>query len=142
MSDPAPIPPASAPALRVTAMPADANPYGDIFGGWLLAQMDLAAGLAASRRSRGRAATVAIDAVIFHLPVHVGDEVSIFADVVSIGKTSMKIAVDAWRRDRHEEPMRQVTEAVFTFVAIDEWRRPRVFDNVVTPDFNKEKSRS
>ena len=100
-------PPREQPAIRVTAMPADANFYGDIFGGWLMSMMDLAAGNVASRRSAGRAVTVAIDAVAFHHPVHVGDEVSVYAKVVSVGRTSMKIAVEAWQRDRDGERSRQ-----------------------------------
>ena len=118
-------PPREQPAIRVTAMPADANFYGDIFGGWLMSMMDLAAGNVASRRSAGRAVTVAIDAVSFHHPVHVGDEVSVYAKVVSVGRSSMKIAVEAWQRDRDGERSAKVTEASFTFVAIDEDRRPR-----------------
>jgi acyl-CoA thioesterase YciA len=118
-------PPDEQPAIRVTAMPADANFYGDIFGGWLMSMMDLAAGNVASRRSAGRAVTVAVDAVAFHHPVHVGDEVSVFAKVISVGRTSMKIAVEAWQRDRDSERTAKVTEATFTFVAIDEDRKPR-----------------
>lgn len=106
-------------------MPADANPYGDIFGGWLMSQMDLAAGSIASRHSHGRAVTIAMDGMQFHLPVSVGDEVSVYAELVRTGRTSMTIAVEAWRRHRHEEDMFKVTEASFTFVAIDEERRPR-----------------
>jgi acyl-CoA thioesterase YciA len=118
-------PPDEQPAIRVTAMPADANFYGDIFGGWLMSMMDLAAGNVASRRSAGRAVTVAVDAVAFHHPVHVGDEVSVFAKVISVGRTSMRIAVEAWQRDRDSERTAKVTEATFTFVAIDEDRKPR-----------------
>jgi acyl-CoA thioesterase YciA len=118
-------PPREQPAIRVTAMPADANFYGDIFGGWLMSMMDLAAGNVASRRSAGRAVTVAIDAVAFHHPVHVGDEVSVYAKVVSVGRSSMKIAVEAWQRDRDSERGAKVTEASFTFVAIDEDPKPR-----------------
>ena len=118
-------PPTRAPAVRVIAMPADANPYGDIFGGWLMSQMDLAAGSIASRHSHGRAVTIAMDGMQFHLPVSVGDEVSVYAELVRTGRTSMTIAVEAWRRHRHEEEMFKVTEASFTFVAIDEDRRPR-----------------
>jgi acyl-CoA thioesterase YciA len=118
-------PPDGQPAIRVTAMPADANFYGDIFGGWLMSMMDLAAGNVASRRSAGRAVTVAIDAVAFHHPVHVGDEVSVYATVTSVGRSSMKIAVEAWQRDRDSERGAKVTEACFTFVAIDEERKPR-----------------
>jgi acyl-CoA thioesterase YciA len=112
------------PAIRVTAMPADANPSGDIFGGWLMAQMDLAAGLVAMRVARGRTVTVAVEAMTFLSPVAIGDEVSVYADLVGRGRSSMRIAVEAWRRERHAEERRKVTEAVFTFVAIDEGRRP------------------
>ena len=112
------------PAIRVTAMPADANPSGDIFGGWLMAQMDLAAGLVAMRVARGRTVTVAVEAMSFLSPVSIGDEVSVYADVVGRGRTSLKIAVEAWRRERHAEDRHKVTKAVFTFVAIDHDRRP------------------
>ncbi len=118
-------PPDRAPTIRVTAMPADANPYGDIFGGWLMSQMDLAAGSIASRHSSGRAVTIAVEGMQFHSPVSVGDEVSVFADLVRTGRTSMTIDVEAWRRHRHEEAMHKVTEASFTFVAIDTERQPR-----------------
>lgn len=118
-------PPDEAPLLRTTAMPADANPSGDIFGGWLLGLMDLAGGNAAMRRARGRVATVAVDRMVFHRPVFVGDEVSIHAHVLSVGRSSMRVHVEAWRRRMSEEETEQVTEAVFTFVAIDAERRPR-----------------
>jgi acyl-CoA thioesterase YciA len=118
-------PPDQQPAIRITAMPADTNFHGDIFGGWLMSMMDLAAGNVASRRSAGRAVTAAIDAVAFHHPVHVGDEVSVYATVTSVGRSSMKIAVEAWQRDRAGERTAKVTEACFTFVAIDEDRKPR-----------------
>lgn len=119
-------PPVTAPAMRLTAMPADANPYGDIFGGWLMAQMDLAAGLLAARVVRGRAVTVAVDGINFLRPVSIGDEVSVYADPIAVGRTSLEINVQAWRRDRHAEAAEKVTEAIFTFVAIDEQRRPKV----------------
>ncbi|HYZ33065.1 MAG TPA: hotdog domain-containing protein [Crenalkalicoccus sp.] len=109
--------------IRTIAMPADTNPAGDIFGGWLMAQMDLAAGNAAARRARGRVATAAADAMSFHAPVKVGDEVSIYARVIGIGRTSMRVKVEAWRRAGNDE--RQVTEAVFTLVALDAAGRPR-----------------
>ena len=118
-------PPAEQPAIRVTAMPADTNFYGDIFGGWLMSMMDLAAGNVAARRSRGRAVTAAVDAVAFHHPVHVGDEVSVYAKVISVGRSSMKIQVEAWQRDRDSDQTAKVTEACFTFVAIDEDRKSR-----------------
>lgn len=113
-------PPAIEPALRTVAMPADTNPAGDIFGGWLLAQMDLAGGLAAMRESKGRVATVAIDAMTFKRPVKVGDEVTVWAELLSVGTTSLRYRVSAWRRPRHSEGHIKVTEAIFTFVALDE----------------------
>ncbi|WP_073627114.1 acyl-CoA thioesterase [Pseudoxanthobacter soli] len=112
------------PVIRTIAMPADTNPAGDIFGGWLMAQMDLAAGNVAVRRARGRCATIAVDGMSFLKPVFVGDEVSLYARIVSSGRTSMRIAVEAWRRRREEEDAQRVTEATFTFVAIGEDRRP------------------
>ena len=118
-------PPAGQPAIRVSAMPSDANAYGDIFGGWLVGQMDLGAGLVAARHAKGRAVTIAMDRMQFHAPVAVGDEVSVYATIVKVGRSSMVIAVEAWRRARHGEEVQKVTEASFTFVAIDENRRPR-----------------
>ena len=120
-----PVLPAGVPMIRTIAMPADTNPAGDIFGGWLMAQMDLAAGNAAARRARGRCVTIAVDGMAFLSPVHVGDEVSLYARILSIGRTSMKILVEAWRRPRHDFESIQVTKATFTFVAIDETGRPR-----------------
>ena len=117
--------PRGEPGVRTIAMPADTNPAGDIFGGWLMAQMDLAAGNAATRRARGRCATVAVEAMTFLSPVSVGDEVSLYAEVVSVGRTSLRIAVEAWRRVRAGDETNQVTRAVFTFVAIGPDRRPR-----------------
>ena len=117
--------PDQTPTIRVAAMPGDANPYGDIFGGWLMGQMDLAAGSVASRHSGGRAVTIAVDAMKFHAPVLVGDEVSVYATLVAVGNTSMTIEVEAWRRARHVEEACKVTQARFVFVATDEERRPR-----------------
>lgn len=117
--------PNEAPVIRTIAMPADTNPAGDIFGGWLMSLMDLAAGSVAARISRGRAATVRAEAMVFHSPVFVGDEVSLFARMVSRGRTSMRIEVEAWRRVRDSEVTTKVTEAVFIFVAIREDRKPR-----------------
>jgi acyl-CoA thioesterase YciA len=113
------------PAVRTIAMPADTNPAGDIFGGWLMAQMDLAAGNAAARRARGRCATIAVDGMVFHSPVRVGEEVTVYADLLAVGRTSMKFRVEAWRRSRDGDESTQVTEAVFTFVALDSGGRPR-----------------
>ncbi|AIT06544.1 acyl-CoA thioester hydrolase [Sphingomonas taxi] len=117
--------PQGSPTIRVTAMPGDANPYGDIFGGWLMGQMDLAAGSVASRHAGGRAVTIACDAMKFHAPVLVGDEVSVYARLVAVGNTSMTIEVEAWRRARHLEDSTKVTQARFVFVATDENRAPR-----------------
>jgi acyl-CoA thioesterase YciA len=118
-------PPTGQPMVRTIAMPADTNPAGDIFGGWLMAQMDLAAGNAAARRARGRCATVAVNAMTFIRPVAVGDEVSLYATVESVGRTSIKMYVEAWRRRRDDDEMLKVTDATFTFVAIDHDGRPR-----------------
>lgn len=117
--------PTGSPAIRTVAMPADTNPAGDIFGGWLMSQMDLAAGNLAAHTARGRAATVAVDAMKFHRPVKVGDEVSLFATLVGTGRTSMRIHVEAWRRSRDGDDSQKVTEANFTFVALDNEGRPR-----------------
>jgi acyl-CoA thioesterase YciA len=117
--------PSYEPAIRVTAMPADANAYGDIFGGWLMSLMDSGAGLIAARHSKGRAVTVAMDGMHFHSPVSIGDEVSVYGQIVKVGRTSITIGVEAWRRHRTEEHAVKVTEATFTFVAIDDAGRPR-----------------
>lgn len=117
--------PAGAPLIRVMAMPADANPNGDIFGGWLLAQMDLAGGNLAVRQARGRCATVAVDGMVFHQPVFVGDEVSIYGEVIRTGRSSIAVRIEAWRRNLASGEARQVTQAIFTYVAIGEDRRPR-----------------
>ncbi len=112
-------------ALRTIAMPADANPSGDIFGGWLLAQMDLAGSIPAARRAQGRVVTVAVDAMAFHQPVEVGDEVSCYADVSRVGRTSITVDVEAWKRQRHSHQRTKVTDGVFTYVKIDDNRRPQ-----------------
>ena len=117
--------PEGRPAIRTIAMPADTNPAGDIFGGWLMAQMDLAAGNVAAVTARGRSATIAVEGMTFHRPVRVGDEVSLFAELESVGRTSMKIHVEAWRRERHRDDCERVTDATFTFVALDADSRPR-----------------
>ena len=113
------------PAIRTIAMPSDTNPAGDIFGGWLLAQMDLAAGNVAARHARGRCATIAIDKIVFLQPVRVGDEVTVYAELISTGRTSMRFEVSAWRRRRDGETVHKVTGAIFTFVALDLDGKPR-----------------
>ena len=117
--------PASEPVIRVIAMPADANADGDIFGGWLMSLMDMGAGLIAARKARGRVATVAMDGAQFHLPVKIGDEVSVFGELEKVGRTSLTISIVAWRRSRTSEESFKVTEARFTFVALDQNGRPR-----------------
>jgi|GEM_PF-31777 len=112
-------------AIRVIAMPVNANQYGDIFGGWLMSQMDMAGGNVAMARARGRVATVAVDTMTFISPVFVGDEVSIYAHILSTGRTSMHVHLEAWRRNRHTDAMNRVTDATFVFVATDENHRPR-----------------
>lgn len=112
------------PAVRTLAMPGDANPSGDIFGGWILAQMDIAAGIAAYIRAKGRVATVAVDAMTFHQPVLVGDVVSCYAQVARVGRTSITLLVQTWAQRPGGEEIR-VTEGHFTCVAIDENRKPR-----------------
>ena len=127
-------PPEGEPLIRAIAMPADTNPAGDIFGGWLMSQMDLAGANAAVRRARGRCVTVAVDGMVFHEPVYVGDEVSLYAVVVRVGKTSMTVRIEAWRRSRTAEDKYKVTEATFTFVAVDEDRKPRLVPSARNPD--------
>lgn len=119
------LPPKDSPVIRTIAMPADTNPAGDIFGGWLMAHMDLAAGNIATRRAKGRAATVAVEAMAFLSPVLVGDEVSFYGSILSTGHSSMRIRIEAWRRKREEDHSVKVTEATFTFVAIGEDRKSR-----------------
>ncbi len=113
-------------ALQTIAMPADANADGDIFGGWLVSQMDLAGAVTANRLARGRVATVAIDSMVFLRPVAVGSVISCYTDVLNIGRSSMTLLVEVWARHHSDREARKVTEGQFTFVAIDENRRTRV----------------
>jgi acyl-CoA thioesterase YciA len=117
--------PALEPALRNIAMPADANANGDIFGGWVLSQMDLAGGSLAVQRARGRVATVAITAMTFHLPVFVGDEVSCYGEIMRVGRTSITIRIESWARRHRSGERVKVTEGTFTYVAIGDDHRPR-----------------
>ena len=117
-------------ATRTLAMPADANPNGDIFGGWVLAQMDIAGGITAGARARGRVATVAVDAMVFHRPVYVGDVLCTYADIIRIARPSIAINIEAWAlrgtlSDRVLDDHVKVTEGTFTLVAIDDAGRPR-----------------
>ncbi len=108
-------------AIRTQAMPKDTNPNGDIFGGWLMAQMDIAGGVTAGARAEGRVATVAVEAMSFHRPVRVGDVLCCYADITRVGKTSITVRVEAWvlRRSKARERVK-VTEGIFTYVAIAE----------------------
>lgn len=106
-------------ALQTIAMPADTNANGDIFGGWLMAQMDLGASVIARTRSNGKVATVAVNAMTFHKPVHVGDLVTIYSELLKEGTTSMHVGVEAWITRLPEGIRLKVTEAKFVFVAVD-----------------------
>jgi acyl-CoA thioesterase YciA len=114
------------PALRVMPMPADANQNGDIFGGWIMAQVDIAGGNAAGRVARGRVVTVAVKEFVFKQPVQIGDVLSFYADVVRIGNTSITVTVEVYAERRPADPkVVKVTEATLTYVAIDPGGRPR-----------------
>jgi len=109
---------------RTLAMPSDTNPAGDIFGGWVLSQMDIAAGICAGQRAQGRVVTVAVDSMSFIRPVKVGDILGVYTEVIEVGRTSMKIHVEAWVRRGRIGHREQVTEATFKFVSIDESGTP------------------
>ena len=113
------------PSLRTVAMPADANPSGDIFGGWLMSQMDIASGSYAGFVAMGRVVTVAVNAMTFHLPVYIGDEISCYCRTARIGTTSIAVDVETWVRRRQDARCEKVTEGRFIFVAIDDMGRPR-----------------
>jgi acyl-CoA thioesterase YciA len=117
--------PRGAITLQTIAMPADSNANGDIFGGWLMAQMDLGASVLARGRARRRVATVAVDGMEFHKPVRVGDVLAIHSDMAREGRSSMQIAVEAWITRMPAGDQMRVTRAMFTFVAIDEDGKPR-----------------
>ena len=111
--------------VRVSAMPADTNANGDIFGGWVLSRMDQAGGIAAVERAQGRVVTIALDAMTFIRPVRVGDVLEVYTEVESIGRTSMKVHVEAWARRFRTSVHEKVTDATFTFVAIGDDGQPR-----------------
>jgi acyl-CoA thioesterase YciA len=112
-------------ALQTVAMPKDTNANGDIFGGWLLSQMDIAGGIAAAEVAEGRVATVAIDGMAFLTPVHVGAVVTCYTDVLEVGRSSIRIMVEVWINSRHDGEPLKVTEGEFVFVAIDQNGRTR-----------------
>ncbi len=113
------------PSSRAIAMPADANANGDIFGGWLMSQMDLASGSFAAKEAKGRIVTVAVDAMTFHKPVNIGDELSCYCRVEKRGNTSITIHVESWVTRYYSNEEEKVTEGRFTFVAIDSNGHPR-----------------
>ena len=110
--------------IRTIAMPADTNPSGDIFGGWIMSQMDLGSGILASKTARSRVVTVAVDGMSFLQPVRVGDTIACYARVESVGRTSMKIPVEVWAQRYRRQEQLLVTRAVFTYVAVDEAGKP------------------
>src|SRR5688572_20715919 len=114
------------PTLRLVPMPADANQNGDIFGGWIMAQVDIAGSIPAVRLAKGRVATVAVNSFLFKQPVFVGDLVSLYAEVVRVGRTSITVNVEVYaQRNRLKEECVKVTEATLTYVATDDNRKPR-----------------
>ncbi len=114
------------PTLRIVAMPTDTNASGDIFGGWIMSQVDIAASIAALRRAQGRVVTVAVNSFEFHRPVFVGDLISCYAEVVRVGRTSLTVEVEVFaERNRQPDDCIKVTQATLTFVAVDEQRQPR-----------------
>jgi acyl-CoA thioesterase YciA len=121
------LPPGKEPTLRVVPMPADSNSTGDIFGGWVMSQVDIAGSIPAIRRARGRVATVAVNSFVFKERVMVGDLVSFYAEIVKVGRTSITVSVEVYvQRNPEKEETVKVTEATLTYVAVDKQGRPRV----------------
>jgi acyl-CoA thioesterase YciA len=119
------LPPGKAPQLRVMPMPSDANVYGDVFGGWIMAQVDIAGSLPATRRANGRVATIAVNSFLFKNPVFVGDLLSFYADIVKVGNTSITVNVEVCRAQSPADRDRQGDRSHLTYVATDENRKPR-----------------
>ncbi len=115
--------------LRISAMPADTNANGDIFGGWVMARMDQAGGIRGVERASGRVVTIKVDAMTFIRPMKVGDVLSVYTDVERVGRTSMTIKIEAWAQRFQTMTSEKVTEATFIFVAIDDNGRPRIVPN-------------
>ena len=112
-------------AIRVLAMPENTNPAGDIFGGWILSQMDIAGGLVTKRVSKGRTVTIAVETMTFYKPVSVGDTICCYVDIIKIGKTSIKVKIETWVSRQYEEIRERVTAGIFTYVAVSSDRKPR-----------------
>ncbi len=128
------------PTTRTIAMPGDTNPSGDIFGGWVLSQMDIAAGICAGQRAQGRVVTVSVDAMSFIRPVKVGDVLGVYTNIKRIGRTSMDIHIEAWVRRDRIGLREQVTEGTFTFVAVDDDGNPRNIPKIKDiPEYVSEK---
>lgn len=123
------LPPLEHLALRMLAMPRDANPTGDIFGGWLVSLMDMAGSIVATQRSKGRVVLAAIHQMSFLRPVAVGDEISCYAHIVKTGTTSLQVSIEAWVRRPQDGYTHKVTEGLFIFVGIDEAHKPRPLPN-------------
>lgn len=119
--------------VRVVAMPADTNANGDIFGGWVLSQMDAAGGIRGVEQARGRVVTIKVDTMMFLKPVRVGDVLCVYTDVEAIGRTSMKIHIEAWAQRFLTGGREKVTDATFTFVAVDDAGRPRAIPREAGP---------
>lgn len=112
-------------ATQTVAMPKDTNSSGDIFGGWLMSQMDIAGAIAAGKLAKGRVATVAIDQMSFMVPVNVGDIVSCYTEIINVGRSSITVGIEVWTSTHHSEDKMKVTDGVFVFVAIDQNGRTR-----------------
>ncbi|TAK66577.1 MAG: acyl-CoA thioesterase [Betaproteobacteria bacterium] len=126
MAEPVTLPEGKEPVLRVIPMPADANHHGDIFGGWIMSQVDIAGGVLAARHARGRVATVAVNSFQFKQPVQIGDLLSFYAEIVRVGNTSITVNVEVYaQRNPEDVEIVKVTEATLTYVATDNNRRPR-----------------
>ncbi len=122
------------PVLRVMPMPSDANVHGDVFGGWIMAQVDIAGSLPAVRRANGRVATIAVNSFVFKQPVFVGDLLSFYAQIVRVGTTSVTVQVEVYaERNRLNAEVVKVTDATLTYVATDEFRKPRPLPELTPP---------
>jgi acyl-CoA thioesterase YciA len=120
-------------SIRTLCMPADTNPYGDIFGGWLLGQMDIAGGIFAAQIANGRTVTIAVDSMVFRKPVRVGDVMCLYTDLIRVGTTSITVRVEAWVVRPGEPDRVLVTEGTFTYVALDAGNKPRPVGTVQLP---------
>ena len=115
-------------ALQTVPMPKDTNAAGDIFGGWLVSQMDIAGGIAAAKVANGRVATVAIDRMSFMIPVKVGSVISCYTEILNIGRSSIEVQVEVWMENLHTNSTQKVTEGIFVFVALDDYGKTRVVE--------------